>query len=412
MKKLINRTIKTLTTTILLSWAIAVDVPNANALSLIQKDFFLGRNFAENKEVSEEDFETFIDREVTPRFPAGLTVFDAKGQFKDSLGIILEERSKVLTLFVEDIFKSELASNKIVNAYLQQFKQKSVLNVTNKDELKISFGAGENLIDNDLIPELIEVDLFFGRNIPGGGEVSEAQFQTFVDSIITPRFPAGLTIFDAQGQFQASTGQIIEERSKTVKLLLEDTIENENSLDEIIESYIKQFNQESVLLAVNEKVAVGFGAGENLIDNDLIPELIEVDLFFGRNIAGGREVSDAQFQTFVDSIITPRFSTRLTIFDAQGQFQNSTGQIIEERSKAVKLLLEDTVQNENSLDEIIESYIEQFNQESVLLVVDENVEVAFDDSSLASIPESSSTPSLLALSALGMGFVLKRKRST
>ena len=32
---------------------------------------------------------------------------------------------------------------------------------------------------------LIQEDLYFGRNIPGGGEVSESQFQMFVDSVTT-----------------------------------------------------------------------------------------------------------------------------------------------------------------------------------------------------------------------------------
>jgi transcription termination factor NusB len=409
MKKLFGRAIKTLATTVLLSIAIATDNPNAKALSLIQKDLFFGRNITGGAEVSEKDFEMFLDREITPRFPAGLTIFDADGQFQDSMGNLIEERSKVLTLFAEDIFKNEIALDEIVIAYLQQFSQESVLQVTNKDELMIAFGAGENLINNTPIPKFIEVDLFFGRNIPGGGEVSETQFQAFVDLVITPRFSARLTIFDAQGHFQDSTGIIIEERSKAVKLLFEDTLENENSLKAIIDAYVRQFNQESVLIAVNEDVAVGFGAGENLIDNDRIPEFIGVDLFFGRNIAGGGEVSETQFQTFVDRVITPRFPARLTIFDAQGQFQDSTGTIIEERSKAVKLLLEDTVSNENSLDEIIKTYIQQFNQESVLLVVDEDLEVAFDASASASIPEPSLIPGLFVLSALGIGFLLKHK---
>ncbi|MGH2416156.1 MAG: DUF3574 domain-containing protein, partial [Microcystaceae cyanobacterium] len=177
-------------------------------------------------------------------------------------------------------------------------------------------------------PPLIQQDLFFG-----GGEVSEAQFQSFVDNVITPRFPAGLTIFDADGQFLNSTGTLVEEQSKGVTLIFDDTQENETSINEIVENYLQQFQQESVLVAVNEDVAVGFGVDEDLIDNDPIPELIQADLFFGRNISGGGEVSEAQFQSFVDNVITPRFPAGLTIFDADGQFLNSTGTLVEEQSK-------------------------------------------------------------------------------
>ncbi|MBD2102653.1 DUF3574 domain-containing protein [Leptolyngbya sp. FACHB-261] len=403
---------RTLVIGTVLSAAIAVDASTAEAFSLIQKDLFFGRNISGGGQVSEDEFQTFVDSVITPRFPAGLTIFDADGQFLDNTGTIIQEPSKVVTLFVEDTPYSEAEISEIVAAYLQQFNQESVLQVTNEDEFKVGFGAGENLIENDPIPEFIRTDLFFGQNIPGDGVVSEAQFQAFVDSIITPRFPAGLTIFDADGQFRDSTGNIIEESSKVVSLFLEDTVENETSIDQIVEAYIQQFNQESVLLAINEEIAVGFGAGENLIDNDPTPEFIQTDLFFGRNIPGDGVVSEAQFQAFVDSSITPRFPAGLTIFDADGQFRDSTGNIIEESSKVVRLLLEDTVANETAIDEIIGAYIQQFNQESVLLSVDEDVEVAFDAGSPAeAVPEPAAIWGLLASGAIGV-LVRKRKLKT
>jgi mannose/fructose-specific phosphotransferase system component IIA len=371
----------------------------AEASPLIQKDLFFGRNISSGGQVSEEQFQTFVDQIITPLFPNGLTIFDAEGQFRDSSGMIIEEPSKLVTLFVDDTPASQSGINQVVSAYLDQFNQESVLQVTNKDELKIGFGAGENLIENDLIPELIQADLFFGRNIAGGGEVSEEQFQTFVAQIITPLFPAGLTIFDAEGQFKDSSEMIIEEPSKVVTLLFEDTTDSENSIDQIISAYIQQFNQESVLVAVNEEVAVGFGAGENLIENDLIPELIQADLFFGKNIAGGGEVSEEQFQTFVAQIITPLFPAGLTIFDAEGQFKDSSEMIIEEPSKVITLLFEDTAINEQAIDEIITAYLQQFAQESVLLVVDEDVTVAFD---AQSIPEPGIVLGLLLSSVFSL----------
>jgi Protein of unknown function (DUF3574) len=106
----------------------------------------------------------------------------------------------------------------------------------------------------------VQKDLFFGRNITGSGQVSEAEFQDFVDRIITPRFPDGLTFFDAKGQFLDSTNTILEEPAKEVTLILDDTVENERSLDEIITAYLQQFQQESVLLVVDEKVAVALDA--------------------------------------------------------------------------------------------------------------------------------------------------------
>lgn len=380
MPSLISRFATHFTMSLLVTLAIASHGFAAQA-TLIQKDLFFGRTTPGGERVSDEQFQAFLDTVITPRFPDGLTILNAKGEFSDPAILPIQASSTLVTLFTEDSAQSNTAVNEIVNQYLQQFKQESITQVINKDDLKVGFGANENLIDNDPIPELIRADLFFGRNIRGGGEVSDSQFQTFVDQEITPRFPDGLTILDGNGQFKDSTNTIIEEPSKIVTLILEDSVKNETAIDDIINAYIQQFNQESVLVAVNEDVAVGFGAGENLIENDPIPELIQTDLFFGRNIRGGGEVSESQFKTFVEREIVPRFVDGLTIFDALGQFKDSTGTIIEEPSKVVRLLLEDTTQNEDAIDEVIKAYTQQFNQESVLQVVDEDVEVTFNSQS-------------------------------
>jgi flagellar biosynthesis regulator FlaF len=334
--------------------------------SFIEQNLYFELNISDGEKISEEEFQSFVDNVITPRFPDGLTIFDAEGEG--------QENSKVVNLFVEDTELNQIAISEIIQVYDQQFPGAKVQQVSNKDDLKVNFDIGEDLIDNDSNPELIQVDLFFGRDISGVGEVSEQQFQSFVDNVITPLFPDGLTIFDTQGQFQDSTGTVIEESSQVVSLIIEDTETNEIAIDEIASEYIEQFQQKSVLQAVNEDVTISFGVDENLIDNDLNPELIQVDLFFGRDIAGVGEVSEQQFQSFVDNVITPWFPDGLTVFDTQGQFQDSTGTVVEESSKVVSLIIEDTETNEVALNEIISEYIEQFQQKSVLTVVDEDIQ--------------------------------------
>ena len=39
--------------------------------------------------------------------------------------------------------------------------------------------------------------------ITGGGEVSEAEFQKFLDREITPRFPDGLTVYEDMKQMDS-----------------------------------------------------------------------------------------------------------------------------------------------------------------------------------------------------------------
>lgn len=94
---------------------------------------------------------------------AGLTIFDGQGELAkhSTAGDI-----KVVTLYAQGASDSQVAIDQIVKSYRKQFGT-SVVQVTNEDDLKASFGVGENLINNDPTPELIQVALFFGRNIGG-----------------------------------------------------------------------------------------------------------------------------------------------------------------------------------------------------------------------------------------------------
>lgn len=59
-------------------------------------------------------------------------------------------------------------------------------------------------------------ELFFGTAKPDGTAVTEEEFDNFLDGEITPRFPAGLTLLSALGQFRGSGGAIVQEQSKIV----------------------------------------------------------------------------------------------------------------------------------------------------------------------------------------------------
>src|SRR5689334_1642317 len=66
---------------------------------------------------------------------------------------------------------------------------------------------------------LISDRLYFGRNIPGGGVVSESDWQTFLADVVTPRFPAGLSVLRAQGQWRDQNSIIQREDSFILDLL-------------------------------------------------------------------------------------------------------------------------------------------------------------------------------------------------
>ena len=91
-----------------------------------------------------------------------------------------------------------------------------------------------------------EYQLLLGRSTPGG-EVSEEQWAAFLADTVTPRFPDGLTVLDAAGQWRDASGAIQRERSKVLWILAPPGDEARRLIDEISEEYERRFQQESVL---------------------------------------------------------------------------------------------------------------------------------------------------------------------
>jgi uncharacterized protein DUF3574 len=92
----------------------------------------------------------------------------------------------------------------------------------------------------------VVAELLFGRT-----RVSEANWTRFLASEITPRFPDGLTVLDAKGQWRApGTAKITRERSKVVVIAMPPSAENDARLQQVIEAYKTRFMQQSVGLIV------------------------------------------------------------------------------------------------------------------------------------------------------------------
>jgi hypothetical protein len=93
-------------------------------------------------------------------------------------------------------------------------------------------------------------ELVFGRSSddPNHSSVSEADFTRFLDQVVTPRFPDGLTVIDAQGRWSAPAGKAVQEQSKMVMIVLPGRDDDRRKLDEVRETYKARFHQQSVLL--------------------------------------------------------------------------------------------------------------------------------------------------------------------
>ena len=118
----------------------------------------------------------------------------------------------------------------------------------------ISSGCGFHADETGAEPWL-RTELFFGTARPDGSVVTDAEWESFLDSEITPRFPEGLTVLSGAGQWQEDDHSIVEERSKIVILLYPRAAleERHTEIEEIRAAYEREFEQESVLRADDDR---------------------------------------------------------------------------------------------------------------------------------------------------------------
>ena len=102
------------------------------------------------------------------------------------------------------------------------------------------------------VEQWVEYRLFMGRGGETGEVVTDAEWEAFLADTVTPRFPEGLTVLDARGQWRDQGGAIQTERSKLLIILAPPGGDGERRIDEISKEYIIRFEQESVLQVVDE----------------------------------------------------------------------------------------------------------------------------------------------------------------
>jgi hypothetical protein len=96
--------------------------------------------------------------------------------------------------------------------------------------------------------ERTRTELYFGLAKPGGvKEVSAEEWRGFLDSFVTPRFPEGLTVCDAYGQWRSDQGVVQKESTKLLILIHSGGAAQDKAIEEIRAEYKKRFQQESVL---------------------------------------------------------------------------------------------------------------------------------------------------------------------
>jgi len=88
--------------------------------------------------------------------------------------------------------------------------------------------------------------LYFGTGKPDG-VVTPAEWATFLETEVTPRFPRGLTVSEASGQWRGVDGATVRESTHVLQLVHPDDAPSEKAVTDIAASYKARFQQEAVL---------------------------------------------------------------------------------------------------------------------------------------------------------------------
>ena len=116
------------------------DGATTRALRFARTELYFGTATSDGA-VTEVQFQEFVDREVSPRFPCGLTITRAEGRFRTEEGDIVKEQSFVLVLLypLETFAEGSRRIERIRSLYKKQFDQQSVLRVDDQFVVWVSF---------------------------------------------------------------------------------------------------------------------------------------------------------------------------------------------------------------------------------------------------------------------------------
>ena len=94
--------------------------------------------------------------------------------------------------------------------------------------------------------QMARTELLLGTGRKGAAAVGEVEWQGFLESEVTPRFPDGLTVLTGYGQWRSGAG-VEKEGSRLLLIWAPRTAANEAKIEAIRNAYKARFKQESVL---------------------------------------------------------------------------------------------------------------------------------------------------------------------
>lgn len=92
-------------------------------------ELLFGTAHADGQPLADKAWQKFVDEEVTPRFPEGLTELAGRGQWRRPDGVLAHEPSRVLLIWYSPATAKDADIEAIRTAYKTRFKQLSVMRV-------------------------------------------------------------------------------------------------------------------------------------------------------------------------------------------------------------------------------------------------------------------------------------------
>ncbi|MDX2263804.1 MAG: DUF3574 domain-containing protein [Hyphomicrobiales bacterium] len=102
---------------------------NAGATAMSRLELLFGMAKRDGGAVSETEWRAFLDEEITPRFPDGLTVLIGEGQWRKPDGGVGREAARILIIWHVANDTSESRIEAVRDAYKRRFQQDSVMRV-------------------------------------------------------------------------------------------------------------------------------------------------------------------------------------------------------------------------------------------------------------------------------------------
>ena len=102
-------------------------------------------------------------------------------------------------------------------------------------------------------PEWVRSELIFSLQNKDGDEVTQDEWDLFVQEVVIPRFADGLTMLEGFGRAKGRTGEARELMNVLVLVYL-DTDKNTDAVDEIASQYKKRFQLPVISVKTPAKV--------------------------------------------------------------------------------------------------------------------------------------------------------------